>query len=133
MRVEHTGSTSVPGLAAKPVIDVLLVVKDSANEDHYAVELISAGYVLRIREPEWHEHRLFKRTQPEVNLHVLSAGCVEIERVIRFRDWLRDHPADRDRYARTKIELARQGWADVDEYARAKTAVIEEILAKAGA
>ena len=129
--LEHTGSTSVPGLAAKPIIDITLGVADSANEADYLSDLDRSGYVLRIREPEWHEHRMFKGPDADVNLHVFSAGCVEIGRILQFRDWLRTHPVDRDLYARTKLALAQREWRTVDEYAGAKSAVIEEILARA--
>ena len=131
LRIEHTGSTSVPGLAAKPVIDMLLVVADSADEDAYVPALEAAGYMLRIREAGWHEHRMFNRPDTEVNLHVFSSGCPEIGRVLMFRDWLRGNVADRDLYARTKLALAQQEWKHVQDYADAKTAVIEEILARA--
>jgi GrpB-like predicted nucleotidyltransferase (UPF0157 family) len=132
LRIEHTGSTSVPGLAAKPVIDVLMVVKDSADEAAYALALEAAGYVLRIREPNWHEHRMFKGPDTDINLHVFSPGCPEIDRMLMFRDWLRSNAGDRDLYARTKLALAEQEWKYVQNYADAKTAVIEEIMARAG-
>ncbi|HEV3061927.1 MAG TPA: GrpB family protein [Vicinamibacterales bacterium] len=133
LRIEHTGSTSVPGLAAKPIIDMLLVVTDSADEAAYVPPLDAAGYVLRIREADWYEHRMFKGPGSSTNLHVFSSGCPEIDRVLLFRDWLRNNPADRDLYAQTKRFLARKEWTDVDRYAEAKTAVIEEIIARARA
>lgn len=129
--IEHVGSTSVPDLAAKPVIDVLVVVNESRDEDEYALPLNNAGYELRIREPEWHEHRMFKGSKPEVNLHVFSKGCVETDRMLIFRDWLRTHPSDRNLYANTKRKLAMKSWESVQAYANAKTGVIEEILARA--
>lgn len=129
LRIEHTGSTSVPGLAAKPVIDILLVVTNSAEESAYLAKLEAAGYVLLIREPEWYEHRMFR--DEGTNLHVFSDGCVEISRVLKFRDWLRGHPEDRELYAGVKRTLAQREWASVDDYARAKTDVIEEILKRA--
>src|SRR5690349_23056812 len=131
LRIEHTGSTSVPGLAAKPIIDMLLVVSDSADESSYVPDLEKAGYVLRIREAHWYEHRMFKRTDPDVHLHVFSAGCPEIGRVLAFRDRLRSHPEDRDLYERTKKTLAQQDWKYGQNYADAKTPVIEEILNRA--
>ena len=131
LRIEHAGSTSVPGLAAKPVIDILLVVADSANEGAYVPALEGIGYVLRIREPDWHEHRMLKGTGTEANLHVFSSGCPEIARMLMFRDWLRSNALDRDLYARTKAELARQEWKYVQNYADAKSAVIEAILERA--
>ncbi|GAA4881553.1 GrpB family protein [Saccharopolyspora cebuensis] len=131
VRVEHVGSTSVPGLCAKPVLDVLLVVADSAAERDYVPALEAAGYALRIREPDWFEHRMLTRADPAVNLHVFSAGAAEIDRMLRFRDRLRAHDADRDAYARAKRDLARRTWRHVQHYAEAKTAVVEDILGRA--
>ena len=133
LRIEHVGSTSVPGLVAKPIIDVLLVVPDPADEPGYVPQLQAAGYVLRIREPDWFEHRLFKGPDTDVNLHVFTAGCPEIDRMLLFRDWLRAHPEDRDLYARTKRELAKREWKYVQNYADAKTEIVQEILARARA
>lgn len=133
LAIEHTGSTAVPGLPAKPVIDMLLVVADSSDEAAYVPPLEAAGYMLRIREPHWHEHRMFIAKDRDVNLHVLSSGCPEINRILLFRDWLRTDAADRDLYARTKIALADQNWKYVQNYADAKTDVIQEILARASA
>ena len=130
--VEHVGSTSVPGLVAKPIVDVVLAVPDSADEPAYLPALEGAGYVLRIREPDWLEHRMFKGPDTDVNLHVYSAGTPEIDRMIRFRDRLRSCPADRERYAAAKRELARRTWRHVQNYADAKTAVVTEILDRAG-
>ncbi len=132
LRLEHVGSTSVPGLAAKPIIDMLLVVADSAREDEYVPPMEAAGYVLRIREPDWYEHRLFKGPDTNINLHVFSAGCVEIDRMLGFRDHLRANPDDRDLYLRTKRELASRHWNYVQEYADAKSEVVEAIIARAG-
>lgn len=132
IRIEHTGSTSVPGLAAKPIIDMLLVVDDSANEISYVPDLERAGYKLRIRETNWHEHRMLKGPDTDINLHVFSAGCPEIERILGFRNWLRIHAADRDLYERTKRDLAQKEWKYTQNYADAKTKVIEEIITRAG-
>jgi GrpB-like predicted nucleotidyltransferase (UPF0157 family) len=127
-RIEHVGSTAVADLIAKPVIDIVLEVPDSAEESAYVPELATLGYVMRIREPEWFEHRFLQGHRPQVNLHVFSADCPETDRMLRFRDRLRAHPADRDRYAEAKRELAARDWAYVQQYADAKTSVIEEIL-----
>jgi GrpB-like predicted nucleotidyltransferase (UPF0157 family) len=132
VEIHHTGSTSVPGLAAKPVIDITLVVPDSADEPAYVPDMEAAGYRLTIREPEWFEHRLFKGPDTNVNLHVFSPGCQEIERMVGFRDWLRTHPEDLDLYLRTKRELSTRTWAYVQNYADAKTEVVEAIAARAG-
>ncbi|MDP8924079.1 MAG: GrpB family protein [Chloroflexota bacterium] len=133
LRLEHVGSTSVPGLAAKPIIDILLVVADSADESSYVPAMEAAGYVLRIREPDWYEHRLFKGPRVDVNVHVFSAdsGRPEIERMLLFRDWLRTNAAARERYLRTKRELAEREWKFTQNYADAKTEVIEAIIAQA--
>ena len=130
--LEHVGSTSVPGLAAKPLIDIVLAVADSGDEPGYVPALEAAGYVLRIREPQWYEHRLLKGPDADVNLHVFSRGCPEIERMLRFRDHLRSHAADRALYEGTKRELAVRQWRHVQDYADAKTAVVNEILDRAG-
>ena len=126
--VEHVGSTSVPGLCAKPIIDILLLVPDSADETYYVKPLQDAGYVLRIRESEWFEHRMFKGQSPEVNLHVFSIGCQEADRMIGFRDWLREHEDDRQLYANTKKQLAAKDWKYVQQYADAKSEVVQEIF-----
>jgi GrpB-like predicted nucleotidyltransferase (UPF0157 family) len=135
LSIDHIGSTSVPGLAAKPIIDILLQVADSAAEETYVPALEAAGYALRIREPEWLEHRLFyRRAAPhDVNLHVLSPGhaAEEIRRTLAFRDWLRTHEDDRNRYQEAKRKLSTREWRYVQDYADAKTGIVEEILGKA--
>ena len=131
LRVEHVGSTSVPGLAAKPRIDIVLAVADSSDETTYAPPLEGAGYVLRVREPAWYEHRVFKGPDTDVNLHVFSVGCPEIERMVRFRDHLRIDRDDRDLYEQTKRELARRTWKYTQHYADAKAPVVEDILSRA--
>ena len=124
LQLEHVGSTSVPGLCAKPIIDILLVVIDSANETTYAPDLEKAGYTLRIREPEWFEHRLLKGPDTDINLHVFSEGASEVNRMLRFRDWLRSNNADRDKYAIVKRHLAQRQWRHVQHYADAKSAIV---------
>jgi GrpB-like predicted nucleotidyltransferase (UPF0157 family) len=133
LAVEHVGSTAIPGLATKPRIDILLVVASSADETTYVPALEGAGYTLVIREPVWHEHRVFKGPGVDVNLHVLTLGCSDIERMVVFRDWLRARPDERDRYLQVKRELAARTWAYIQEYADAKGEVVDEILARAGA
>lgn len=131
LQIEHVGSTAVPGLAAKPRIDILLVVPDSSDERSYLPALERRGYLLRIRDPGWYEHRVLKGPDTDVNLHVLSHGCVEIERMLRFRDWLRTNPDDRKLYEQTKRDLAARTWRHVQNYADAKSSIVEEILARA--
>ena len=131
LQIEHIGSTSVPGLAAKPIIDILVVVTDSADESAYLSRLEAAGYVLRVREPDWNEHRMLRTPEKDIHVHVYSVGCPEIERNLSFRNRLRRDADDRRRYERTKRELASKEWPDMNSYAEAKTQVIESILATA--
>jgi GrpB-like predicted nucleotidyltransferase (UPF0157 family) len=131
LQLDHVGSTSVPGLAAKPLIDINLVVADTTDENAYVPKLEPLGYELRVREPDWFEHRLLRGYDPPVNLHVFNPGCEEVERMLVLRDWLRLHDDDRDLYERTKRELAAKQWKYVQNYADAKTDVIQEILARA--
>ena len=134
IRLEHTGSTSVPGLAAKPVVDITMIVADVNDEAAYVPDMEAAGYVLwiREREPEWWDHRVFKGPDTNINLHTFSEGCPELERMVGFRDWLRTHDDDRRLYEDTKRALIKQEWQYVQHYADAKTEVVEAIVARAG-
>jgi GrpB-like predicted nucleotidyltransferase (UPF0157 family) len=133
VRLEHAGSTSVPGLPAKPIIDMVLEVPDSADEPAYLPALEAAGYVLIIREPDWFKHRIFTVGNTSVNLHTFSVGCPETDRMLLFRNWLRANAADRDHYAAAKRELAKRDWKHVQQYADAKSEVIADIMARATA
>lgn len=133
LRIEHIGSTAVPQLAAKPIIDILVEVADSAAESTYLPQLEQAGYVLRVREPDWHEHRMLRTPAKDVHIHVYSTGCVEIARNLTFRDRLRSCDADRRRYQQVKRQLAEQAWPDMNAYAAAKTEIIESVIAAADA
>ena len=129
--LEHVGSTSIPGLSAKPIIDIVLGVADSTDEDAYVPALTAQGYRLHVREPEWHQHRLMKGADPVVNLHIFTAGSSEIERMIAFRDRCRTHPEELTLYLETKQALAGQVWRHVQHYANAKAEVVEAIIARA--
>jgi GrpB-like predicted nucleotidyltransferase (UPF0157 family) len=129
--LEHVGSTSVPGISAKPIIDIVLAVADSSDEASYVKRLERIGFQLRIREPDWHQHRMLKFSDPDANLHVFSVGCEEIERMLLFRDWLREHADDKLRYEYKKQELAARTWKYTQNYADAKSEVVQEILARA--
>jgi len=129
--LEHVGSTSVPGLPAKPIIDMLLAVADSADEAAYVPAMEAGGYVVRIREPDWHEHRVFKGPDTDINLHTFSHGSPEITRMLAFRDRLRTHDDERERYLETKRELAARHWVYVQDYADAKGEVVEGIIERA--
>lgn len=127
LAVEHVGSTSVPGLWAKPLIDVDLTVADSGDEAAYLPDLEAAGFTLRVREPEWEEHRVVRGSAPAANVHIWSPGAVEPRRHAVFRDWLRTHPADRAAYADHKRELAGRGFTDAMDYNNHKAALIYDI------
>jgi len=130
-RIEHIGSTSVPGLAAKPIIDLCVVVADSSDEASYVPALEAVGYHLRVREPDWHEHRMLRTPAHDVHVHVFSEGSTEIRRHLAFRDHLRADAADRALYEATKRELATRDWPTMQHYAEAKSDVIGAILTRA--
>ena len=133
LALEHVGSTSVPGLPAKPCVDLLLVVADSADEPAYLPDLEGAGYSLVIREPGWYEHRVLKGPSINLNLHVFSEGCEEVDRMRLFRDYLTADTGARERYVAVKRELAERTWERIQDYADSKTGVISELLAEAQA
>jgi GrpB-like predicted nucleotidyltransferase (UPF0157 family) len=130
-RVEHIGSTAVPGLAAKPIIDILLVIEDSADEDSYLPLMEGAGYMLRVREPDFHEHRMFRTPARDVHIHVLSRDSREVDRLLTFRDRLRGNVGERNEYEAVKRSLAGQLWPDMNAYASAKGETVERIIAAA--
>ncbi len=130
--IDHVGSTAVPGLAAKNRLDIDLIVADPADESAYVAALEPAGYVLRTREPDWYEHRCLWTHDHGVNLHVFGPDCDEHLRHLMFRDWLREHPDDRDRYAAEKRQIAAAHPMDIVEYVNQKAAIVIEILRKAG-
>jgi GrpB-like predicted nucleotidyltransferase (UPF0157 family) len=129
--LEHVGSTSVSGLPAKRIIDMVLEVADPSDEAAYVPDLEAAGYALRICEPSWFEHRMLRDPDRSIHLHVFSAGCPETQQMVRFRDHLRASAADRDLYAATKRDLAAREWKYMQQYADAKTGVIAEIMGRA--
>lgn len=134
LHVEHIGSTSVPGLPAKPVIDIDLTVPDSTNEPAWLPPLAETGFVLTIREPWWYEHRCLTFSAPQANLHVFSPECAEAARHVIFRDWLRDHLEDLARYRDAKLaaaDAANAGGEHVMQYNARKQQVIREIYHRA--
>jgi GrpB-like predicted nucleotidyltransferase (UPF0157 family) len=125
LRIEHIGSTAVPGLAAKPIVDVLVAVADPDDETVTAAALESVGYELRVREPG---HRMLRTPERDVHVHIWRDSDPEVERHLRFRDQLRRSPEDRHAYEQLKRELATREWADMNAYAEAKGELIEAIL-----
>ncbi|GAA0475115.1 hypothetical protein Aca07nite_83810 [Actinoplanes capillaceus] len=126
LSIDHVGSTSVPGLAAKPIIDIDLLLAGTGDESAYVPSLERAGYRLLLREPWWHGHRMLISAAEDVHLHVWPPDAPEPIRHRLLRDWLRTHPSDRDLYADTKRRLA----ADPDGYTLSKNDVIDQILAR---
>ena len=134
LAVEHVGSTAVPGLPAKPVIDVDLTIADPADEGAWLPQLGNAGFVLTVREPWWYEHRCLRFASPRCNLHVFGPACAETARHVIFRDWLREHPEDRELYRDTKLAAAAGANArgeHVMQYNARKQQVLREIYARA--
>ena len=131
LSIEHVGSTSVPGLAAKPIIDIIVQVENSGDEPAYLPTLLAAGYVLRVCEPGWHQHRMVRTPELDVQVHIFSTGCVEVNRQLAFRDHLRRNAEDRLLYESLKRRLAKVDWPDMDAYAQAKTEIVEQVTARA--
>ena len=127
-RIDHIGSTAVPGLAAKPIVDILVEIDRFEEDAGYCESLQAAGYELRVQETN---HRMFRTPARDVHVHIWPAGSEDVARHLVFRDWLRCHPEDRRLYERTKRELAARPWPDMNYYAEAKGPVIGEILARA--
>lgn len=126
--IEHIGSTSVPGLAAKPIVDILVAVDDITAEEDYLTPLLAAGYLLRVREPG---HRLVRTAARDVHVHIYERTAAAVTNYLLFRDRLRTDAGDRELYARTKQALITQGFSDMNAYSDAKTDVILAILARA--
>ena len=128
IRVEHVGSTAVPGLAAKPIVDIQVSVADVEEESSYLPQLEAAGYHLRVRQPD---HRMLRTAELDVHVHICSAGSRWERDHLLFGDWLEVDPADRLAYERLKRELATRDWFDLNQYAEAKGDLIDEILGRA--
>lgn len=135
--IQHIGSTAVPGLPAKPIIDIDLAVADPADEAAYVPDLETLGYVHWLTEPDWHQHRQFKQlNEPRVHLHVFGPDCPEMVRHKMFRDWLIAHPEDRTQYADAKRSASAQMTSTGDDngalgfgmrYNRIKEPVVHDI------
>lgn len=134
LSIEHVGSTSVPGLHAKPVIDIDLTVADSNRESAWLPQLQRAGFTLTVREPWWYEHRCLTVETPRCNLHVWSPGCPEAYRHRLFRDWLRDSDEDREVYRDIKLtaaEASNSHGEAISAYNERKTEVLRQIYQRA--
>lgn len=129
LAIEHVGSTAVPGLPAKPVIDIDVIVDDPEDEDAYVPALAAMGYILTVRERSWYQHRMLRRDSPRVNVHVFGPNCPEHIRHLLFRDWLCTHLEDRDLYAEAKLQ-AKDGVDTAQAYNMKKQAVVRAIYAR---
>jgi GrpB-like predicted nucleotidyltransferase (UPF0157 family) len=127
-RIEHFGSTAVPGLGAKGIIDVMVTVDDADDEAAYGEQLERHGFHIRVRQPG---HRMYRTPDLDVHVHVFTEGSEAARIRLLFRDWLRHDESDRRLYEDTKRELARQDWAATNAYSEAKGAVVAEILLRA--
>jgi GrpB-like predicted nucleotidyltransferase (UPF0157 family) len=134
VNIQHVGSTSVPGLPAKPVIDIDLTVADIHDESAYVLALEKSGFQFLFREIPWDNHRFFADYEPFVNLHVWGHDSAELVRHRLFRDRLRRNAADREAYGRIKREASRatkEAGDGVAEYNERKGEVIRGILKSA--
>ncbi len=128
--VHHVGSTSVPGLSAKPIVDVLLLVPDIEDEPAYVPAMERAGFVLRVREPR---HRMFRTPESDAHVHVEQPDDPDTRDLLDLRDWLRVSAEDRALYAAAKRALAARSWDDMNDYADAKSDVVRDMLGRARA
>lgn len=138
LKLEHVGSTSVPGLAAKPIIDILLEVDDPSNEGTYVPQLEGLGFILHFRQPKWHGHRFLALAPDEfdveINVHVHRAGCQIAAQFLTFRDFLRDNSWARDEYAEAKrkaAETSNEAKGGRLQYQREKADVLNRLKATA--
>jgi GrpB-like predicted nucleotidyltransferase (UPF0157 family) len=127
-RIEHFGSTAVPGLGAKGIIDVLVCVEDADDEDAYGPALEAHGYAIRLRQDG---HRMYRTPEDDVHIHVFTDASEAARTRLLFRDWLRHDAGDRRLYEETKRELARQEWDATNDYSSAKGGVVGEIMGRA--
>ncbi|MGC9962588.1 MAG: GrpB family protein [Acidimicrobiales bacterium] len=131
LRIEHVGSTSVPGLPAKPRIDIQVSVPDIAREDEYVPQIEAAGAQLRSRDDYHRFFRSFPGGPRVLQVHVCNVGSDWESDHLLFRDYLRSHPDARDAYAAVKLENA-VVWADDGiGYTDAKGEIILDILVEA--
>ncbi|MGK9044615.1 GrpB family protein [Mammaliicoccus vitulinus] len=134
INIEHIGSTAIPGLSAKPIIDILIVVKDSKAIDAFTQELSALGYESK-GERGVIGNRYFKKydNYGEVShhLHIYDEDSPHILRLISFRDYLRTFNGERERYSRLKHDLVVDYPGDSNEYYKGKDSMIKEFEKKA--
>lgn len=132
LRIDHIGSTSIPGLAAKPIIDVQISVASFDPLDAYRIPLESVGFVWRADNPELTK-RYFRESPGDrrTHIHVRRAGSFSEQFPLLFRDYMRTHPEDAERYAALKHMLAEQYAEDRHGYVEAKGPFVWQTIRKA--
>jgi GrpB-like predicted nucleotidyltransferase (UPF0157 family) len=129
VEIHHIGSTSIPGMPAKPIIDILMAVQDILKIDQYNSIMQKNGYIPKGENGIPGRQFFIKGT--DVNhshhLHIFQAGSAEINRHLLFRDYLIVHPKEADRYAQLKLKLAKEHSLDIDAYQKGKDAFIKAI------
>lgn len=131
--IHHIGSTSVPGLAAKPIIDIIPVVRDILQVDQAEKEMQALGYTARGEAGMLFRRFFYKDNMPRThNVHIFEQSNAEIDRHLMFRDWMRSHADDRRNYADLKQRLAEKFTYDIDSYCFGKDQFVSEIDAKTG-
>ncbi|MCA9716193.1 MAG: GNAT family N-acetyltransferase [Myxococcales bacterium] len=138
LAIEHVGSTSVPGLAAKPILDIDVVIEAPARLPEVITRLAALGYAHEGERGVTGRHAFrpvskdsIPASWPRHHLYVCPAGGLELRRHLAFRDWLRAHPEGRRRYAARKRELAARHTHDIVAYSDGKRGVIEAALVEA--
>lgn len=128
--IEHFGSTAIPGLAAKPTIDILVLVEQLQPEEVYAKQLHSLGYIPQAFPGDAPDHVLLRKGHPRTHhLHIVLQGSYEHRRHLAFRDYLRTHPETAHAYAEIKSSLAQRYPSDREAYSHAKTDFVRTIEA----
>ena len=132
LRIDHIGSTSVPGLAAKPIIDMQISVAAFEPLDAFRVPLESLGYVFRADNPE-RTKRYFREPpgEPRTHIHVRQRGSWAEQFALLFRDYLRSNVDEADKYAAVKRALAEQYRADQAAYTDAKDPYLWQLIYRA--
>ena len=131
IKIEHIGSTAVPGLAAKPVIDILIGLADLSMADEYIMKIESVGYeYIKVYEEKIPERRFFRKEKNGLrthHIHMVELNSNFWKRHLLFRDHLRENQKAREDYQQLKLSLTQKEWDDVNEYAEAKTEFIRKI------
>nr|WP_198520896.1 GrpB family protein [Alteribacter populi] len=133
MNIHHIGSTSVEGLAAKPIIDILIEVRDLNGVDVFNQSMKQLGYVAR-GENGIPGRRYFYKGEGKSrshHIHVFQEGSEQVERHLAFRDYLREHRKESLRYAELKKNLSRRFPTDIESYLKGKVRFVEELERKA--